>query len=335
MQNESPQLQQDVNQLFGHPQSSNAEDGAVNYAAPGVRSLAEVEAEMQAASQRARDAREQEQLRQQLQLQQQQQQQMRPPRMRSDSPSVFPSQVTNANQRFSGSPDALLQQQRLVNEMENLRIQEANRHIRKEAAHLPMNLRNQVNADQMDVINMEIERLLQQGVPQHRIEELLAAQARRPRQIVPDEYSNELQRQIALDQRRQAQLASVGLMDQRRGSPMDHQFRVTMANEMALRARTEGAAVQNATQAEIAQLQMQQRLLSQLAEQEVNQAALLVNDLTGQGIPMNGRNQEALRNEANRKIMEAEQMERKRRRKLEKIAHMVCEPFKHEICSEA
>lgn len=88
-------------------------------------------------------------------------------------------------------------------------------------------------------------------------------------------------------------------------------------------------------QAEIAQLQMQQRLLSQLAEQEVNQAALLVNDLTGQGIPMNGRNQEALRNEANRKIMEAEQMERKRRRKLEKIAHMVCEPFKHEICSEA
>lgn len=344
VQNDSPQLHQHVNSIFGQTHASGMEDGAINYAAPGVRSLAEVEAEMRASSQRAREAREQELLRQQeeqqqqlqqqqllllqqqqqLQLQQQQQQQMRPPRMRSDSPSVLHAQSLQANQRIANSPDAMLQQRRLVHEMEAMTIQEANRHVRKESANMPIHIHNSSHVDSLDGLNMaEIEHMLQQGVPQHRIEELLASQNRRQQRLMtPDEMSQELQRQIALDQRRQAQIAAAGLVNQR-GSPMDHQLRMALANEMALRARAEAMNMQSANQAEIAQLQMRQRMIAQLAEQDLSHQSLLANGVNGQGMVINGRTQEALLNEANRKIMEAEQMERKRRRKLEKIAHMV------------
>ncbi|KAG5221246.1 topoisomerase II-associated protein [Salix suchowensis] len=61
-------------------------------------------------------------------------------------------------------------------------------------------------------------------------------------------------------------------------------------------------------------IQLQQRLLSELAQAE------FLRDMHG-GAPVD---QEALRTEALRKIVEAEQMEEKRRRKAMKIARMVC-----------
>lgn len=60
-------------------------------------------------------------------------------------------------------------------------------------------------------------------------------------------------------------------------------------------------------------IHMQQRLLSELAQAE------FIRDLQG----ASQADQEALRMEAMRKIVEAEKMEEKRRRKAAKIAHMV------------
>jgi DNA topoisomerase 2-associated protein PAT1 len=60
-------------------------------------------------------------------------------------------------------------------------------------------------------------------------------------------------------------------------------------------------------------IQMQQRLLSEMAQAE------FIRDLQG----TNAADQEALRMEAMRKIMETERMEEKRRRRAAKIAHMV------------
>jgi len=61
-------------------------------------------------------------------------------------------------------------------------------------------------------------------------------------------------------------------------------------------------------------IQLQQRLLSEMAQAE------FIRDIQG----VSQVEQEALRMEAMRKIVEAEKMEEKRRRKAAKIAHMVC-----------
>lgn len=70
---------------------------------------------------------------------------------------------------------------------------------------------------------------------------------------------------------------------------------------------------------------MQQRMLAEMA-----QAEFLTNMQGSDSIarsertPNDDQEQEILRAEAVRKIMEAERMEEKRRRKLEKIRYMVC-----------
>ena len=67
-------------------------------------------------------------------------------------------------------------------------------------------------------------------------------------------------------------------------------------------------------------IQMQQRLLAEMAQAE------FLHSLQGSPVRDTGdeKLQEILRAEAMRKIMEAERMEEKRRRKLEKIRYMVC-----------
>jgi DNA topoisomerase 2-associated protein PAT1 len=64
-------------------------------------------------------------------------------------------------------------------------------------------------------------------------------------------------------------------------------------------------------------IQLQQRLLSEMAQVD------FMRDISGASLA----EQEVLRAEAMRKIMEAERMEEKRRRKAAKIAHMVCYPL--------
>ena len=69
-------------------------------------------------------------------------------------------------------------------------------------------------------------------------------------------------------------------------------------------------------------IQMQQRLLAEMAQAE------FLSTMQGPGLSERDARetrelQEMLRLEAMRKIMEAERMEEKRKRKLDKIAHMV------------
>ena len=75
-------------------------------------------------------------------------------------------------------------------------------------------------------------------------------------------------------------------------------------------------------QQDLHNMQLQQRILSQLAQDQ------FAHGLNGTVTP---EQHEALRAEAMRKIMEAERLEAKRRRKAAKIAHMVS---RHVVLSE-
>jgi DNA topoisomerase 2-associated protein PAT1 len=339
----------------------------INYSAPGMKSLAEIEAEMRAATLKAREAKKQEeeqlflleqqnqmqlllqqQQLQQLQLHQQQQlqqQQTKPPRMRAESPAQYHgSPLVGSQSAYGISNDNILR------EVEKKRLQEhLQRSLRNDTAFLPTELQTQ-NLAHVDPVPMElllqqtVHRSLPQGTGagpirpptrQQRYEELINAYEQDSRMRVNNvDDIQSLRRQIALDQHRQTQLAAAGLQDQRRESPMDqlqHQLRLAMANEMASKARGENAPNPfGANPSDIAQMQLQQRMLAQLAQQE------FAKSLNGTGSigSLNGQNeqhsakdplqQDALRAEAMRKIMEAEQQEARRRKKAAKIAHMVC-----------
>ena len=110
---------------------------------------------------------------------------------------------------------------------------------------------------------------------------------------------------------------------------LHHQMRLAMANEVSNKGRADvPSGMLGTNQAEIAHLQMQQRVLAQLAQQEFSQSIAGMNGVNGQNpsqriSAIDEAQREHLRNEAMRKIMEAERLEAKRRRKAQKIAHMV------------
>ena len=80
------------------------------------------------------------------------------------------------------------------------------------------------------------------------------------------------------------------------------------------RQRSQSPAYHNTGHTLSHEQQLQQRLLSELAQAE------LIREMAG----LSPAEQETLRAEAMRKIVETEKMEEKRRRKAAKIAHMVC-----------
>ncbi|THH10733.1 hypothetical protein EW145_g1128 [Phellinidium pouzarii] len=352
-QTQSPVLAQQVRAMPPHtqlPQSHRQEEGMINYGAPGMRSLAEVEAEMRAASQKAREMQIQEQLFLQQQ-EQQQQQHTKPPRLHSQSPSLLsnaPANVSHAGYQITPAlTENIHQQQSLVHEVENMRIQEASRLLHKESPHLHVDHRNHVHNDPMEPMLYKPtdgarELLASAMATQQRYEDFFGQHdhERGQRLTNVDDFQANLRKQIAADQFKHAQLAAAGL-EHRRESPMDHlqhQLRLAMANEMASKARGENTpnifAASPADIAQVQQLQMQQRLIAQLAQQDFNHGGIGVNE-NGQSVPLNAfnaKNQEALRAEAMRKIMEAERQEGRRRRKAAKIAHMVCSLF-YFVCS--
>lgn len=343
-------------------------EGMVDYSAPGSRSLAEIEAEMRAQSQKTRQKQEQEQqeqrrmleqeaqlqamIHQQQRLQEQQaaqhlqqmhlqQQQAKPPRMRSDSPSIYhtSSPMPSSQSAYPFSSDSQRQQQLLLREVENMRIQEQQHSLRQELAQLPPEVRAQIPA-YVDPIEFMVQKTAQRerNVPlglgqvrppstrQQRYDDLAEAQMKDQDRRVRGQGDDLIRRQIIIDQQRQAQLAAAGLLDPRRQSPMDQmqaQLRVAMANEMTNKTRGDPAGnILGATPADIAQLQMQQRMLAQLAQQEFAKS-MGTNGVNGQNTIPDLKQQEALRAEVMRKIMETEQQEARRRRKAAKISHMV------------
>ncbi|EJD07401.1 uncharacterized protein FOMMEDRAFT_100603 [Fomitiporia mediterranea MF3/22] len=358
-QTQSPALVQQYPSAANVPQNQTRTDGMVDYSAPGTRSLAEIEAEMRAQTQRAREIKLQEQqllLQQQQQLLQQQLQQqqqlMKPPRMRSQSPSVhqrLPHNAPQASYQASQSRfDAYPQQAFLVQEAESVRNQEPQRGYHKDPAlmHMEGRKRTHTPIDTVEFMHQrtaERERGLQQGMTHSRApsqqyqqqqrftgEFDYQEQESRQRLLSAPTNVDELRRQIIADQQRQAQLAAAGLLEQRRDSPMDQlqQMRLAMVNEMVNKARGEGSPnILGTTATDAAQMQLQQRMLAQLAQQEFLQNIAGMNGVNGQSLPqgmvqVSDAQREQLRVEAMRKIMEAEKQEGKRRRKAAKIAHM-------------
>lgn len=356
----------------------------VNYAAPGARTVAEIEAEMRAQAQRARELkmqqereRQQQLLQQQLQqqqihqqqlqqqqlllqqqqLQQHQQQQLKPPRMRSQSPSVHRNvHVSSPQAGYQASSLALenyrQQQQGSLQDFNGMRVQETQRGYARDPTYGVLESHNRTHTP-VDPIEFMLQKTAERerGIPQsqshsrapsqqyqqQRIDLELQEQERRLRldlaQGNVDDIQANLRRQIIADQQRQAQLASPGMFDQRRDSPLDqlhNQYRVVMANELANKTRASDSLATvfggtNPAEMTQMQLQMQQRLLAQLAQQEFTQNISGINGVNGQngGSAVSEAQREQLRQEAMRKIMEAERQEGKRRRKAHKIAHMV------------
>ena len=367
--NQQPQAQASASHV--PQQSQTPTDGIVDYAALGARTLAEIEAEMRAQAQRAREMKlqeqqlllkqqQQQQIQQQQQLLQQQQQLLKPPRLRSQSPSVHRNVPLSAPQ--AGHPHILgnhRQQHGVAQDIESPRVHDVHRAYQRE--HTTYNLQESQNRTHTPVDPVEFmlqrtverERVLPHSlthgrVPsrelqqQPRLDELeYQEQERRsrlshglgPANIDELQEQTNLRRQILADQQRQAQLVAAGIFDQRRDSPMDqlhHQLRLQAMNELVNKARVENAPhILSANPAELSQLQvqMQQRLLAQLAQQEFSQTMAGANGVNGQdvasSVAMTEVQREQLRLEAMRKIMEAERQEARRRRKAQKIAHMV------------
>lgn len=129
---------------------------------------------------------------------------------------------------------------------------------------------------------------------------------------------SQLQQQPSLQARRQASYADLQALQQRRThSPAAAAFSTGLSTGGELPLINQ----QNA-QFLPQSIQLQQRLLSEMAQAE------FMRDMQG----ISQADQEALRAEAMRKIMETERMEEKRRRKASKIAHMVKHP--HCFCME-
>ncbi|KAL5537061.1 PAT1 [Sanghuangporus sanghuang] len=369
--------QQSLTSISHAPQQAQTpSDGVV----PGSRTLAEIEAEMRAQAQRARELKmqeqqqqlllqqqqqqlQQQQLQQQQLLQQQHQHQLKPPRMRSQSPSVHRNAPINSPQAGYQVPPFALenyrqqqqQQQGILQDFNGMRVQEIQRSHPKDLAYGGMESQNRTRTP-VDPIEFMLQKTAERerGLPQslshsrvpsqqlqlqqqQRLDNFdVQEQERRLRlglsQGNVDEAQVNLRRQIAADQQRQAQLAAAGILDQRRDSPLDqlhHQYRLAMANELASKARGNEALANvfggtNPAEMTQMQLQMQQRLLAQLAQQEFSQNLSGVNGINGQdgGSTVSEAQREQLRQEAMRKIMEAERQEGKRRRKAQKIAHM-------------
>ena len=285
---ESPQI--------SHALPRQQPQGAFSSPQPGVaRTLEEVEAEMRAMAQRSREnvaiprpsSRQQQQQSQQhqLQLQQLQQRNTPPPRMHPHSQSP----------RFHQQQQQVLlqQQQQLQQQLQQQQLQQ----LREQQQQLQQ-LREQQQLQELQE--------LQDYQEQLQMEEL---EMRLRAQHLYQAQQQQQQTRTALHQRQPS------------AGPTLAEFQ---AAEQLLRRRQQSPASFANDQLEVPfqqsmqylpqDIQIQQRLLAEAAQLE------LLQQFKGSPNPID---QENLRAEAMRKIMEAERMEDKRRRRQAKVAHMV------------
>lgn len=212
-------------------------------------------------------------------------------------------------------------------------------------------LRRRLQLQQEQQQQLQLQRLQQQQLQQHR--DQVQHQRTPPPRMLPTSQSprfHEHQRQILLlqqQQEQQQQLRVLELQEQLRMEGLERQMHAQQIrhspnhfnhqrhpsaelNALAMqqlqqqrRQRSQSPAyvdphyngsLQQGMPFMPQNIQAQQRLLSELAQAD------FVRELQG----TNQAEQETLRIEAMRKIVEAEKMEEKRRRKAAKIAHMVC-----------
>lgn len=256
----------------------------------GVRTVEEIEAEMRAAVQHSRTRQKEILLQQQMQLEEE--------------------------ERHRILQEQELQRQMLLQqEQHQLHMQRLLQHQREQQYQRTPPPRMLPTSQSPRFLEQQRQLLLQQQQEQQ------LQQQRMQEQLRLDEMERQLLARAAIQQRRQSpnpamlrhrQSSGLSMSDaygrqhrrQESQSPSNGNHRYTAALQEGLVLPTP----QN--------IQLQQRLLSEMAQAE------FIRNVQGSN-PHAVIEQEALRMEAMRKILETEQMEEKRRRKAAKIAHMV------------
>ncbi|PFH46874.1 hypothetical protein AMATHDRAFT_153566 [Amanita thiersii Skay4041] len=253
----------------------------------GVRTVEEIEAEM-------RTAAEQSRVRQQERILQQQMQQEHEERQRL-------------------SQERELQRQRLY-QLEQQQLQQHQLHLQRLAQYQQY----QRTPPPRMLPPSQSPRFLDQQ------RQLLLLQQQRVRELQEQLQLEEMERQLlaraSMQQQHHQSPVPAGLNDrQPSGSSLGDTYVVHQQRQQSSQSPTNGSqrystAIQDGLVYHNSQnIQLQQRLLSELAQAE------FIRNLQG---TIAQPDQEALRVEAMRKILEAEKMEEKRRRKAAKIAHM-------------
>ncbi|KAF9218260.1 hypothetical protein BS17DRAFT_193009 [Gyrodon lividus] len=276
---------------------------------PGARTVQEIEAEMRLVVQQARQRQElelrqrerelrlaeeqqlQQQLREQdrlrlLQLQQQQQQQQQ---LLQQEQQLRPHQV---HQQQATPPPRMVHHTQVQAQAQLPRTQSPRFHQQHQHQQQILMLQQEQERQQQERLKE-----LQERLKMEEIERQLRAQ-----------QLSQIQHQPSLQARRQSSYADLQALQQRRThSPAAAAYGAGIGGS--------GESPQNNqhnSQFLPQSIQLQQRLLSEMAQAE------FMRDMQG----ISQAEQDALRAEAMRKIMETERMEEKRRRKAAKIAHM-------------
>ncbi|KAI6122319.1 topoisomerase II-associated protein PAT1 [Pisolithus croceorrhizus] len=260
----------------------------------GARTLQEIEAEMRLAAQQARQRQELE-LRQQVQLQQERE--LRLAEQEQQQERLLVQQLQQQQQhelqlRLNQHQHPFQQQPTPPPRM----VHHAHAQLpRTQSPRFHHSHQQQILMLQQEQERQQQERLkdLQERLRMEEVERQLRAQS-----------ISHIQRQPSAQARRQTSYADLQALQQRRThSPATH-LGGNAAESPLMNQHNAQFLPQN--------IQLQQRLLSEMAQAE------FMRDVQG----ISQVEQEALRAEAMRKIMETERMEEKRRRKAAKIAHM-------------
>jgi DNA topoisomerase 2-associated protein PAT1 len=260
----------------------------------GVRTLQEIEAEMRAAQQKRKQQEE-------MLLQVQMQEVQREEELRRQEEFLREQLEMQDLQRFQREQLLADRMRARLEQEQQLRLQQqARMPTPRVVSHLPLVSSprfNQQHQHQQQILLLQQEQERQQQERLKELQERLRME--------------EIERQLRAQQISQLQQPPNVLA--RRQSPYADTQRRT--HSPAFESQYALLNQQN-TQYLPQSIQLQQRLLSEMAQVE------FMRDMQG----ISQAEQEALRVEAMRKIMETERMEEKRRRKAAKIAHMVMPP---------
>ncbi|KAK7471033.1 DNA topoisomerase 2-associated protein pat1 [Stygiomarasmius scandens] len=272
----------------------------------GIRTLQEIEAEMRAAAEQSREAAALQQRQQQL-LQQQQ---------REEEEFYFRQRQQEQQEQELRQRLLYQQEQQQLQQLQRLQQQQVLQQQREQQQHhrtppprmLPVSQSPRFLEHQRQILLLQQQQEQQQLVRLQQLEEQLRVEELerqlRAQQISSQNHHYERQQPSGptlaeMEARHQQQQLMQQQLRQRSQSP-------------AARGAQHNVPLQDSMPFLPQNIQLQQRLLSEMAQAE------FFRDIQG----LSQADQEALRMEAMRKILETEKMEEKRRRKAAKIAHM-------------
>lgn len=315
---------------------------------PGkIPTLQEIEEEMRLAAQQnrlqgtsSRQQLHQEQLIQEMRLRQQQQEEERyllelARQNRQQEPRQFyeDPRVTEHDQRLLEQEQRRILLEQQQQEQRRMLLEQEQRRMLIEERERQLELERQqqlYQLQQQEQQRLQLQRLMQQQQLQQRTppprmlpvsqsprflehqRQLLQLQQQQQEQLQVEELQRQLANNLSLQQDSRRRMAG----------PTDYEIQAAqlLHQQQQRRQRSQSPAINqfNGSPQDLApqNIQLQQRLLSEMAQAEFMREMQTAT-------PKQIEQQEALRAEAMRKILEAEKMEEKRRRKAAKIAHMV------------